>query len=71
MVTWLELEPDRSAKELFARLCGDPGVGCAVGQPRTLQRKVKNWRYLPARRLPFVPSIGTAERVNTDEGMGQ
>ena len=71
VVTWLELEPDRTAKELFARLCGEPGAGFAVGQLRTLQRKVKAWRYLAARRLLFVPSIGAAEPVNTAEGLGQ
>jgi len=56
VVTWLELEPDRTAKELFARLCSEPGAGFAEGQLRTLQRKVKDWRYLAARRLLFVPS---------------
>jgi len=67
VVFWLELEPDRTAKELFARLRGEPGADFAVGQLRTLQRKVKNWRRLAARRLLFVPSLDTAKGLNKNE----
>lgn len=51
VVQWLEAEPDRTAKELFARLQREhPGM-FVPGQLRTLQRRVKDWRRLQARRL--------------------
>ena len=50
---WLEAEPDRVGKELFARLRAEhPGVFPA-GQLRTLQRRIKEWRQAAARRLVF------------------
>jgi hypothetical protein len=63
----LELEPDRTAKELFARLRKEPEADFAVGQLRTLQRRVKDWRRLAARRLLFVPSLDTAEGTDKNE----
>jgi len=57
VVTWLETEPDRTAKELFIRLRGEqPGVFTG-GQLRTLQRRVKEWRALAARRLVFTEPL--------------
>jgi hypothetical protein len=53
VVTWLESEPDRTAKELFERLRGERPADFSVGQLRTLQRRVKEWRRLAARRLLF------------------
>jgi len=54
---WLESEPDRTAKELFARLRDEsPGVFTG-GQVRTLQRRVREWRTLAARRLVFVEPL--------------
>ena len=51
VVQWLEAEPDRAAKELFNRLRREhPGM-FVPGQLRTLQRRVKDWRRLEARRL--------------------
>ena len=51
VVQWLEAEPDRTAKELFDRLRREhPGM-LVPGQLRTLQRRVKDWRRLEARRL--------------------
>ena len=53
IVQWLETEPHRTAKELFDRLCREqPGV-FLPGQLRTLQRRVRDWRRLAARRLLF------------------
>jgi hypothetical protein len=53
VVTWLEAEPDRTAKELLGRLQhGSPGA-FSEGQLRTLQRRVKEWRRMAARRLVF------------------
>lgn len=51
VVTWLECEPDRTAKELFERLRDEYPGDFNTGQLRTLQRRVKEWRRLAARRL--------------------
>ena len=57
-VDWLEAEPHRTAKELFERLQREhPGV-FPTGQLRTLQRRVKDWRRLAARRLIFADPMG-------------
>jgi hypothetical protein len=53
VVNWLESEPDRTAKELFQRLRDENAGAFADGQLRTLQRRVKEWRQLAARRLVF------------------
>jgi len=51
--TWLEAEPDRVGKELFARLQSElPGV-FIDGQLRTFQRRVREWRQAAARQLVF------------------
>jgi hypothetical protein len=53
VVGWLETEPDRTAKELLLRLRAE-GLGeFPDEQLRTLQRRVKEWRSLAARRLMF------------------
>ena len=58
VVEWLEAEPHRTAKELFERLQREhPGV-FPTGQLRTLQRRVKDWRRLAARRLIFADPMG-------------
>src|SRR5450755_2965672 len=50
---WLKEHPDAIAKDLFARLQENmPGV-FPPGQPRTLQRRVKQWCSEIARQLPF------------------
>ena len=51
VVTWLEAEPDRTAKELLVRLQVEGPDAFADGQLRTLQRRVKDWRTAAARRL--------------------
>jgi len=63
VVTWLESEPDRTAKELLERLRHESGA-FTDGQLRTLQRRVKEWRRMAARRLVFAgasPSLAPAE----------
>jgi hypothetical protein len=63
VVTWLESEPDRTAKELLERLRHESGA-FTDGQLRTLQRRVKEWRRMAARRLVFAgasPSLAHAE----------
>jgi hypothetical protein len=57
VVTWLESEPDRTAKELFDRLLGEYPNDFAAGQLRTLQRRVTEWRRLAARRLVFAEPL--------------
>jgi hypothetical protein len=53
---WLEAEPGRVGKDLFARLqAAHPGV-FPDGQLRTFQRRVKEWRRAAARRLVFASS---------------
>ena len=61
VVEWLEAEPHRTAKELFERLQREhPGV-FPTGQLRTLQRRVKDWRRLAARRLIFADPMGSPQ----------
>jgi hypothetical protein len=48
---WLELEPEKSAKDLFRRLQSQELGAFSEGQLRTLQRRVKAWRSEMARQL--------------------
>jgi hypothetical protein len=51
--TWFEAEPDRTARELFARMQREnPGV-FPDGQLRSFERRVKGWRRDLARKLIF------------------
>ncbi len=53
---WLEAEPDRIGKDLFARLQSElPGV-FPDGQLRTFQRRVREWRHATARHLILAAS---------------
>ncbi len=70
VVNWLESEPDRTAKELFQRLRDENTAVFAQGQLRTLQRRVKEWRQLAARRLVFSQSVWP-EKTDSGEGMVQ
>lgn len=63
VLVWLEAEPDRTAKELLLRLQQECPGEFADGQLRTLQRRVKQWRSLAARRLVFAdvrPDLSSA-----------
>ncbi len=53
VVAWLEAEPDRTAKEMLARLQTEYPGTYSDGQIRTLQRRVSEWRRACARRLVF------------------
>lgn len=57
VVTWLEAEPDRTAKELFERLQDQEPATFSAGQLRTLQRRIKEWRRMAARRLVFADPL--------------
>ena len=56
IVTWLDAEPERTAKELLERLQGEQPGAFPDQQLRTLQRRVKVWRRAAARRLIFAGS---------------
>jgi hypothetical protein len=62
IVTWLEMEPDRTAKELLERLQAEDPETVGPRQLRTLQRRMKGWRRMMARRLVFA---GTDLEVKT------
>lgn len=51
VVTWLESEPDATATGLLQRLQSEAPGGFPDGLLRTMQRRVKEWRRLAARRL--------------------
>lgn len=53
VLLWLETEPDRTGKELFERLQAECPGAFPDGQLRSLQRRVKEWRKVAARRLVF------------------
>ncbi|MEE9229792.1 MAG: transposase, partial [Acidobacteriota bacterium] len=50
---WLDVEPDRTAKELLERLQGEYPGEFSKANLRTLQRRVKTWRADAVRRLVF------------------
>lgn len=61
VVTWLECEPDRTAKELFQRLRDEHPADFTPGQLRTLQRRVTEWRRLAARRLVLADPLRSTD----------
>lgn len=50
---WLQQQPDATAKSLFERLQDEYPWRFADGQLRTLQRRVKEWRKIMARKLVY------------------
>jgi len=53
ILTWLEKEPDATAKSLFERLQRErPGM-FQDSQLRTLQRRVRQWRHIMAKALVY------------------
>ena len=63
IVQWLEAEPDRTAKELFDRLRREQPGSLLPGQLRTLQRRIRDWRRLAARRLLFTDPTASPQHV--------
>ena len=53
VLVWLQQNPDATAKSLFERLRADHPDRFTDGQLRTLQRRVKDWRAIMARRLVY------------------
>ncbi len=56
----LEKEPDQMAKEIMERLCAEQPNVFRPNQLRTLQRRVKQWRKVAARRLVFPGTMSLA-----------
>ena len=50
---WLETEPDITARTILDRLCSDHPEEFGDGHLRTLQRGVKKWRGIMARKLVY------------------
>jgi hypothetical protein len=61
ILAWLERDPDATAKEMFARLQGQHPDAFSNGQLRTLQRRVKEWRQMMAKKLVYACVDGSAE----------
>ena len=53
ILTWLDAEPNRTAKDLLERLRAESPSEYNDAMLRTLQRRVKDWRRAAARRLVF------------------
>jgi len=51
--SWLETEPDRTAKELLWRLQTEQPGAFGDGLLRTMQRRVREWRVAAAKKLVF------------------
>src|SRR5208282_5791120 len=60
---WLEMEPERTPKELFQRLQLHNIGTFPDSQLRTLQRRVKAWRSDMARHLVYAESAFTISRT--------
>jgi len=62
---WLNEQPDVNAKDLFLRLQGSMPGAFSLGQLRTLQRRVKQWRSEIARQLV----LGLESELEIDQEM--
>jgi len=73
VLQWLQATPEITAKSLFQRLQKEYPNQFPDGQLRTLQRRVKEWRYIMAKKLvyaclegngqgPYSSPVGTSEK---------
>lgn len=53
ILLWLQKNPDETAKSLFQRLQQEYPEQFADGQLRTLQRRIREWRHVMARKLVY------------------
>lgn len=53
ILAWLQHDPEATAKDLFERLQREHPGRFAHGQLRTLQRRVREWRRIMARKLVY------------------
>ena len=60
VLLWLEKDPDTNAKDLLARLHKAHPGRLGDAQLRTLQRRVKDWRGVMARKLVYAAPVGPA-----------
>jgi hypothetical protein len=60
ILLWLQEEPEATAKSLFARLDRKYPGRFPEGQLRTLQRRIRGWRRVMARKLVYL-GLGGAE----------
>ena len=68
VLSWLEAEPESTAKALFQRLQGKYPGDFKPGQLRTLQRRVREWRKMASHELVF----GAQDHPQTEsEACGQ
>jgi len=58
VLRWLQEDPDATAKDLFERLQGKYPGRFPDGQLRTLQRRVREWRQVMARKLVYACMAG-------------
>jgi hypothetical protein len=61
VLRWLQESPETTAKDLFKRLKLEYPGRFADGQLRTLQRRVREWRQVMARKLVFACMNETAK----------
>ena len=60
MLAWLQAEPDATGKALMARLQSEHPDLFTEAQLRTMQRRVKEWRGIMAKKLVYA---GTDEAL--------
>jgi hypothetical protein len=60
ILLWLQQDPEATAKSLFERLDQEYPGRFPVGQLRTLQRRIRDWRRVMARKLVYVCWDGKA-----------
>lgn len=53
VLKWLQTDPDTTAKELFKLLQKEHPERFTDGQLRTLQRRVREWRQIMAKKLVY------------------
>ena len=58
MLVWLQAEPDATGKALMAKLQSEHPDRFTEAQLRTMQRRVKEWRGIMAKKLVYA---GTGE----------
>ncbi len=66
VLRWLQHDPDTTAKELFERLQREHPGRFPDGQLRTLQRRVKEWRQIMAKKLVYACMDGDGKEKDIE-----
>ena len=66
VLVWLQAEPDATGKALMARLQSECPDRFTEAQLRTMQRRVKEWRGIMAKKLVYA---GTDEASAASSGL--